>query len=76
MGDVIHVLNKADIMWRLQKVAPVLDPKAPAGLVELHMVAVFVTGVQGGMPISDVIKTRDASEQPAVQPAQPGESIQ
>lgn len=81
VGDVVHLLNKSDIFWRVQSVTPVLDPKAPAGLIELQLVAVFLTGVPGGRPITDVLKTRDASENqtgPAgpAGPATPGDTLQ
>jgi len=63
-GDVVHIIGKGDIMWRMQSVKPVLAPNAPKGLVEISMVAVFMTGVPGGTPIADLLKVKDASEFP------------
>lgn len=71
-GDVVLLLGKGDIFWRVQKVAPSMHPSAPAGMVELSLVAVFVTGVQGGEAIPDLIKVRDVSE--VQQPPQVEES--
>lgn len=61
-GDVVHLIAKQDIMWKVVHVKPILDAKAPPGLVEIALVASFVTGVPGGMPVADMIKVRDASE--------------
>lgn len=61
-GDVVYLLGRTDIMWRVQKVAPSLQPGAPPGLVELHLVAVFAMGLPGGTPVTDMIKVRDAED--------------
>jgi hypothetical protein len=68
-GDIIHLLGKLDIMWRVVSVKPILNPKAPPGTIEIQLHAVFVTGVPGGQLVTDVIKVKDASEfaQPAGQ---------
>lgn len=62
LGDTVHVLAKTDIMWRVVGVQPVLDPRVPPGTLQLQLTAVFITGVQGGMPILDILKTKDAEE--------------
>ncbi len=61
-GDIVHLIGKGDVMWRVTSVKPVMDPKAPPGLVELALVAAFVTGVPGGQNVMDVIKCKDATE--------------
>ena len=61
-GDVVHMIGRLDIMWRVQKVTPVLAPNLPPGMVEVSLVAVVVQGVAGGQPIGDLIKVVDASE--------------
>ena len=61
-GDVIHLIGKGDLFWRVAKVSPVLTPQAPPGMVEIHLTAAFITGVPGGQPIGDVIKCVDAQE--------------
>ena len=65
VGDVVHILGKGDIMWRVTDLHPIMDPKAPPGLIEIQLAAVFVTGVPGGQRVSDLIKCKDAREQPA-----------
>lgn len=59
-GDVVHLLGKVDIMWRVQAVKPALGLAAPAGTVELQLVAIIHTGVPGGRPIADMLKVQDA----------------
>lgn len=59
-GDVVHLIGKLDIMWKVVGVKPILDAKAPPGLVEISLVTRFVTAVPGGTPVMDLIKVRDA----------------
>lgn len=67
-GDLVILLEKGPIVWRVQEVRPVLSPQAPPGVVEISLVAIFATGAPGGTPIGDLIKVRDAGEmQPAVE---------
>lgn len=61
-GDVVHLIGKLDIMWKVVHVRPVLDKDAPPGLVELALQAVVVQGLPGGQPIPMIIKVRDAGE--------------
>jgi len=73
-GDVVHIIGKGDIMWRVQGVKPILAPDAPKGLVEISLIAVFMTGVPGGTPIADLLKVKDASEFP-VTITEPGDGL-
>lgn len=61
-GDVVHILGKTDVMWKVTGVRPVLDKDAPPGLVEISLASAFLTGVQGGHPIPDLLKVFDAQE--------------
>lgn len=58
VGDTVYLINTQGIDFRVQEVKPVLDPGAPAGLVQITFVAVFITGVPGGQPLGDVILLR------------------
>lgn len=69
-GDLVVMLNQGTIMWRVQETKPVMAPNAPPGMVEVSLVAVFVQGVPGGTPLSDLVLVRSsegAQTQPVVQ---------
>lgn len=61
-GDAVVLMGSDVIVWRISYVKPVLDAKAPPGLVEIGMQAVFVNGVPGGQKLGDIIKVRDVGE--------------
>lgn len=61
-GDLVHLLGRSDVMWRVQKCAPALAPNAPPGMVELQLVAVFALGLPGGQPITDMVKVQGVEE--------------
>lgn len=61
-GDIVFLLGKQDIFWRIAKIAPVLRPDAPMGTMEVSLVAMFLTGVPGATPIMDMLKVRSAAE--------------
>lgn len=64
-GDMVHVFNKQDVMWRVVKTKPILNgPPNQPPLVEVTMVATFITPVPGGMPLGDCVKVMDASDFP------------
>jgi hypothetical protein len=70
VGDIVLLTAgaKSDIQWRVAKIGPSLHPQAPAGMLELHLIATLATGVEGGKTIADLIKVRDASELPSEAP--------
>jgi len=63
-GDAIYLIGKLDVMWRVIHVKPLLGKDAPPGAVEIAMQAILVNGVQGGAPLMDILKYKDASEFP------------
>jgi hypothetical protein len=67
VGDVVHLVGKHDVMWRVSSVRPILDARVPPGTVELSLTTAFVTGIPGGRPIADVLKIIDAGEIPVAQ---------
>lgn len=70
-GDIVFLPGKQDTFWRISKIAPVLRPDAPPGLMEVTLVAAFVTGLPGGAPIMDMIRLRTRAEVEGSLPAAP-----
>lgn len=68
-GDVVHILNKTDVFWKVTGCAPVMDPTAPPGLVQVQLVAVFSPSIPGGQRVTDLVKVQDVSEFPPQMPA-------
>ena len=62
IGDMITLPEVGDVVWRVTDVRPILDPKAPPGLCHLQLAAVIMEGVQGGAPLANIVKVRDALE--------------
>jgi len=65
VGDVVLIADKPAIRWRVAAVRPVLRPDVPAGIIEMTLTTVIITGVEGGKPLTDLYKIIDASEIPA-----------
>lgn len=61
-GDYILLPGHGAVVWRVTQTRPIMDPKVPPGIVELVCAAVTQVGLQGGVPLSGVIKVRDALE--------------
>jgi hypothetical protein len=61
-GDLVMLPMTGDIMWRVTETKPIMDPKAPPGLVQMTLAAVMIEGVQGGVPQPALVKLRDRSE--------------
>lgn len=64
-GDIVLLLGKGDVFWRVTKAAPSLRPGATIGAVELAMVAIWQGSLPGGRPIVDLIRVRSAADEPA-----------
>jgi hypothetical protein len=71
-GDAVMLLMPQDTVWRVASVKEVSDPRMPPGTVELTFTAVFTTGVQGGVPITDLLKVADVTEFTGPQGPMPG----
>lgn len=60
--DMVYIIGKGDVMWRVLELKPVLDANAPAGLVQITLISSLMVPVPGGQRIADLIKVADASE--------------
>lgn len=64
-GDLVVQLTQGTIIWRVTRAAPSLSAQAPAGMVELELIAVSASGVPGGQPLGDLVRIRDAADMDA-----------
>ena len=62
VGDAIHIMGKSDVMWQVQQIRPLLDPRAPGGTVEVTLVAGFTPVVPAGQKCMDVLKVLSAAQ--------------
>jgi hypothetical protein len=62
VGDYVILAQHGAVMWRVVQTRPVMNPQAPAGIVELTLTAVTALGIAGGQPQPGLIKVRDAGE--------------
>jgi hypothetical protein len=62
VGDFVMLSQMGGIVWRVVETKPIMDPKAPPGLVGMTMVATTMLSEPGGVPLQGVVKVRDVSE--------------
>lgn len=67
-GDLVHILNKGDTFWQVGQITPMLDPAAPAGLLQVMLTSVIVVGLRAGVAIPDLIKCQEGAQHSAIQP--------
>lgn len=63
-GDMLMIPALGDVVWHVAKVAAVLDPQAPPGLVQMVLTAGHRAVVQAGERTTEFIKVLDVSERP------------
>lgn len=74
-GDVVHLIGRGDIMWRVQTCTPSFEPSVPPGTMQLQLISVLQLGLPGGVPVTDMIKVLDAPET-VVTTLPPGEVLE
>ena len=68
-GDLVLLIEKRDIFWKVVEVKPILDPtlidpRAQAKPVQITLVTSFATVVPGGTPIGDLLQLVNAASMP------------
>lgn len=61
-GDMVILSGRGDLVWRITKIRPILDPNAPPGAKQITFTAAVESGVQTNMPVAEFIKVRDVGE--------------
>jgi hypothetical protein len=61
-GDEIILGTQLPVQWRILQLTPILDPKAPAGALIMHLVATSNLPIQGGMKYSNMIRVQTVEE--------------
>jgi hypothetical protein len=61
-GDEVILAIKAPIYFRVGQILPILDPKAPRGLMQLHLIATAAFTTKGGAVHPEFIRVQTAEE--------------
>lgn len=74
-GDQLHCLGKTDVFWKIQKITPIVDPRAieaNGGMpgCTLRLVSVIDLDMACGLPIAQVLRTLPREALEAAQQAQ------
>lgn len=68
-GDEIILHLNQPVFVRVAKIAPVLDPAAPPGAVQVQLAAVYQFTVKGNVPVGEFHRVRTADEPPTTETA-------
>lgn len=61
-GDEVILRASIAPCARIQRVQPILDPKAPPGMVLVTMTSVWQLPMQAGVPLQQMIRTQTVAE--------------
>jgi hypothetical protein len=70
-GSGFYWTGKVDTVWEMVEVKPIMHPGAPAGLVEIHVMASVRLAVPGGKPLLDIFRVLTPEQAKALQDGRP-----
>lgn len=73
--DLVLYRPPMDLIFRVEDVKPVVDPRAPPGMVTLVLSVVTTVHVPAGQPQINMVVVGVAEEQPADPPADPPSAL-
>lgn len=61
-GDAVMLSTRSPMIFRVMKIAPVLDPSAPAGLLQLSLLCMATYTPKGGQALGEVMRIGESEE--------------
>lgn len=61
-GDAVLITTRSPMIFRVMKIAPVLDPSAPAGLLQLSLLCMATYTPKGGQALGEVMRVGESEE--------------
>lgn len=61
-GDAVTLSTRTPVVFRIMKIAPVFDPTAPVGTIQLHCVCMATYTPKNGQMLGEVMRVGEAAE--------------